>query len=387
MAGFGATAVTYGPARMGFGLFLPQFREAFGLGSGMAGLIAGGAFLAYLLTVLAAGPLTARHGARVPVLIGAALACTGMGLVAAAPSLPVLAAGVLIAGGSAGLAWTPFNNAAARHVDEAARPRALSIVSTGTTFGVAAAGALAFVAVATAFGWRLVWGLFAVAGLGMGIASAIWLRGATRGGGDGEPLGAWRSLLRRDILPLALAAFSFGLGAAVWFSFAVDAAARAGADLGGGTTGPLMFLAYGLGGGLGLATGWLVERCGIAWLIRVIFAAGVASALLIALIPQAALAALGSAMLQGAGVMTISALLSFWSAKLFPELPSLSFTAVLLAMALGGALGPMLAGSVLDAIGSRGVFLGTAALLTATGLWLGPRHVPSEGRGEEAVET
>ncbi|MCP1168461.1 MFS transporter, partial [Limimaricola sp. ASW11-118] len=90
MAGFGATAVTYGPARMGFGLFLPQFREAFGLGSGMAGLIAGGAFLAYLLTVLAAGPLTARHGARVPVLIGAALACTGMGLVAAAPSLPVL---------------------------------------------------------------------------------------------------------------------------------------------------------------------------------------------------------------------------------------------------------------------------------------------------------
>ncbi|WP_282026243.1 hypothetical protein [Limimaricola cinnabarinus] len=82
------------------------------------------------------------------------------------------------------------------------RLRALSIVSTGTTF--------------------------AVAGLGMGIASAIWLRGITRGERDGEPLGAWRSLLRWDILPPAFAAYSFGLGAAVWFSFAVDAAARAG---------------------------------------------------------------------------------------------------------------------------------------------------------------
>ncbi|WP_282026244.1 hypothetical protein [Limimaricola cinnabarinus] len=75
-----------------------------------------------------------------------------------------------------------------------------------------------------------------------------------------------------------------------------------------------MFLAYGLGGGLGLATGWVIERCGIAWLVRAIFASDVASVRLIALIPQAALAALGSGMLQGAGVMTISALLSFWRA-------------------------------------------------------------------------
>ncbi|MEJ7816116.1 MAG: hypothetical protein WKF53_13165 [Rubrobacter sp.] len=40
--GFAATTVAYGPARVGYGLFVPDFREAFGLSTGAAGLVGSG---------------------------------------------------------------------------------------------------------------------------------------------------------------------------------------------------------------------------------------------------------------------------------------------------------------------------------------------------------
>ena len=63
-AGFAATAVAFGPARMGFGLFLPAFREEFALSTSTAGMIASGGFLAFLLALLASAWLGRRHGER-----------------------------------------------------------------------------------------------------------------------------------------------------------------------------------------------------------------------------------------------------------------------------------------------------------------------------------
>jgi hypothetical protein len=42
LAGFVATAVAYGPARTGYGLFVPDFRGEFGLSTGAAGAIGSG---------------------------------------------------------------------------------------------------------------------------------------------------------------------------------------------------------------------------------------------------------------------------------------------------------------------------------------------------------
>jgi hypothetical protein len=52
-AGFAATAISYGPARMGFGLFVPQLREAFGL-SGAAMFLGAAALPLATLPVLRA---------------------------------------------------------------------------------------------------------------------------------------------------------------------------------------------------------------------------------------------------------------------------------------------------------------------------------------------
>ena len=53
-AGFAATAITYGPARMGFGLFLSEFRDDFALSTGLAGIMSSLGFLGMLIGLVVA---------------------------------------------------------------------------------------------------------------------------------------------------------------------------------------------------------------------------------------------------------------------------------------------------------------------------------------------
>lgn len=79
-----------------------------------------------------------------------------------------------------------------------------------------------------------------------------------------------------------------------------------------------------------------------------------------------------SADLQGIFVMMISAVPSLWSERLFPDLPSLGFTAALLITGAGIFMGPAIAGVASSAFGPVTMLLGTAALALATALVLRP---------------
>lgn len=83
---------------------------------------------------------------------------------------------------------------------------------------------------------------------------------------------------------------------------------------------------------------------------------------------------LASAALQGVFVMTVSAVLAFWSLRVFPFIPAVSFTAVLLMVAAGNAAGPALASLVATRMGMALTFsaAGGLSLLTAMAL---PRGV------------
>ena len=78
--------------------------------------------------------------------------------------------------------------------------------------------------------------------------------------------------------------------------------------------------------------------------------------------------------LQGVHVMMTSAVLAFWSERLFPDIPSLSFTAALLASAAGSILGPATAGTLSDTFDPATMFLATATLPVATACILRDRH-------------
>lgn len=360
-AGFVATAVAFGPARMGFGLFLPTFREAFALSTTMAGLVASLAFSAFLIALPLTAWLGGRVGQRVPIVAGALSAMIGFWVVASASDVGELALGIALAGASAGLCWAPFNDAAERVVPEADRPGALSAVSTGTTVGVAGAGALFLAVTLGSLDWRVPWVVFGVMAL---VAALMALYGVPGGrttpnpGTAGQP-----KLFRRNVISLYVVAMCFGASNSVYLSFAADHVV-AGGGLPGITeqsAAAVIFLGYGLCGLVGLATGRLEAWLGLNVLIATIFSAFTASLALVAIFPGVWSAVVVSAALHGGAVMTISAVLAFWSLRLFPGRGSTGFTIALIGVALASVIGSATAGLLADATSLATALLATSA--------------------------
>jgi len=106
---------------------------------------------------------------------------------------------------------------------------------------------------------------------------------------------------------------------------------------------------------------------GLGWLLRAIFAAAALSLALIALAPTSWTGVLISSGIHGAALMSVSAVFSFWSLRLFPGRGTLGFTAALVGVAAGSVLGPAIAGLLADSLGPRITFIiaGIPALLIA----------------------
>ena len=357
---------------MGFGLFLPAFRDDFALSTSLAGLIASGGFGSFLAALPIAAWLDHQLSARTPIVIGALCAAVGFLLVAAAQGPIALAAGVALAGASAGFCWSPFNDAAERIVPARARPSALSAVSTGTTLGVAAAGGLALAVTLGALPWRWAWSLFAAVAVLAALSAVYGVRtGRERSvvaKGEARP-----AFFRTDTAPLYVAAILFGATNAAYLAFAADRVVSAGGldGLPGEGAAAAIFISYGAFGLAGLGAGWAEARLGLARLLGLVFAAFAASMALVALAPGAWAGVVISAGLHGAGVMTISAILSFWSLSLFPGRGAAGFTAALIGAAAGSVAGPVALGALIDLAGAQMAFLiaavpaGLAAIVIA----------------------
>jgi len=360
---------------MGFGLFVPEFRSAFAMSTSDVGFVSSLGFLGFFIGLLAAQGLLDRLGPKVPVLSGLAAATSGMATVALAPSLTVLALGVFLAAASAGFAWTPFNDAVHRKIRDVDRPTALSEISTGTSVGIVLAGALALGTVFLNMDWRVCWTLFAVLAAFALFVNWTALRRVEKATDDGHDR-RWRSFRHRAAIAMFAVAFVYGTTSAIYISFAADRFSNSGGVAGvpAQATPGLVFVFYGLFGFSGLFAGRVKSRIGLPWLLRLLLAAGALSAAFVALLPDSWLGLIGSAGLQGVNVMMTSAVLAFWSERMFPALPSLSFTAALLATAAGSVVGPALAGLVSDAFGGGAMFLGTAALPAVAAVVLRSRH-------------
>ncbi len=368
LAGFSATAVTFGPARNGYGLFLPGIRDEFGLSTLVLGFMASGLYAGYLAALLAVGLLAVRTGPRLPVLAGLLSTGVGTALVALSPNPAVLAAGVVLAGTGAGWSWAPYNDAVGRAVPASSRDRVLSIISTGTTFGIAVTGLTALCAAAYGLPWRAAWFAFAAGSLAVATLNAALLPHVPANTAEKKTPG-WPGLgwfWRAASAPLFGVALSFGVVNAVYWSFAVDLIS--GADGSAPATGPLLYVALGAFGFSGLATGDAVARFGLRrTLAATLVSLGVAAGLL-GLAPGSLPAVAASAVLFGSGVMFMSALLSVWSSAVFRERPSTGFSAALLLFGVGSIAGSAVVGAAADRYGLGGIFLVVPALAISTAL-------------------
>jgi len=143
-------------ARYGYGLLLPDVRREYDLDP-VLGAIATASYVAYLAATALAGAFATRLGARRTAVMAGLLAAAGMLVVGVSRTATVFAAGILVAGASAGFAFAPFSDAA-RAVPAAARGRVLVAINCGAGYGVALAAPIAILAGAA---WRSAWLAFA----------------------------------------------------------------------------------------------------------------------------------------------------------------------------------------------------------------------------------
>ena len=374
--GFAATAISYGPGRMGFGLFVPDMKSDIGMTASTVGLVSSLGFLGFFLALLLAQAMLTRYGPKAPVVTGLLSATGGMALVAGATTVPLLAVGIFFAAASAGFAWSPFNDAVNRKIESIDRPAALSRISSGTSFGIVLAAAAAFAAQSAGVSWRVCWAAFAAASAAALVVNWVGLR-TVPPADHMVSLDEKRLLGARRAMPLYAVALALGLISAIYAAFAADHIKDTGPlpGLSAGIGPAALFLFYGFFGLAGLVTEKVRDQLGLLLLLRVLMLTGAMSFVAIVLWPNMWIALILSAGAQGTAVMMTSAILAFWSDRLFPGLPSMAFTAALLAYAAGSIIGPALAGMASDAFGANAMFVGVAVLPAMVALGLSDRLV------------
>ncbi len=378
LAGLSAIAVAYGFARYGYGLFVPVFREEFELSTKTVGLISSAGYAAYLLAMVSTGFLVGRMGPRLPVVTGMLCAAAGMLLIATAQSFLPLVVGVVLATSSAGFCLAPFSDAVAMVVEEERRGRVLSVVSTGTSFGLALAGPVVLLTATGGFGndsgWRYAWATFAVVALLVALWNARLLPGepyrqasAEAGAKDGTGVLCPGWFLRRGSAPLLGQAFSYGLITAFYYTFAVDLVRQSGF---GEAWGPILWSLVGVAGVTGVTAGDAVSRFGLGSCLVVCLGVLALSIGALGLTEGSWLLVVVCAMAFGASYLPIGALLVLWSANVFHESPATGLSVVLFSMALGSVVGPAVLGVVAGVFDLRVAFW-CAAALTVLSIVLG----------------
>ena len=362
LTGLLALIATYALGRQAFGLFVPRFRDEFGLSLDVLGYYASGAQAGYLIATVATGVATARYGPRVPVVTGCLLLTFGAATIATAPGPVWLAVGVIAAGTSAGGAWAPFSDAIAYKVPTEQTRRSLSLVNAGSPVGLVVASAVVLVAGAQ---WRFVWWAFAA--FGLIAAAASWRvlspHDGPRNRGHKRPRLSW--FLNPRSLRMLTVALGISITCGAYFAYAPVIVQDAGL---GAWSGPAMWACLGVAGatigafGGTIAINWGVRRPLAGMLVLIS-----ASLLLLRLWADSVALALSSAALFGIGFTTGFALLVMWSQHVYRDRPTTGFTLAIVFIAAGFIVGPSLFGVVAARAGSDValVALAVPALLVA----------------------
>ena len=353
LAGAAVVGVAFGMARYAYGLTLPDIRRDLGLSELVLGLVASATFAGYLVGLLLTGPLAARRGSRAPTTVGGACGALGAVIVTVAQSPWLLAVGAVLAGSAGGWVWAPYSDIVTRTVSSRDQPRALAIITTGTSGGLVALGGLAVLAALGS--WRLVWGGIAVAAV---TAALVNLRLVPRTRPAPRPDGrrGTASLVRPLRVAGAYSVVYFAV-IVIYFTYASDVLQRG--DLPAAAV-PALYVAVGVTGVVAVTTGAVAQRLGSSRVAALCLMTVAAALALLGLAGDSLAATAASACIFGLGYMTGSAVLAVWTAELVPDRAAAAFTACLVVGAVTSVAAPAVAGAVIPGLG-----LGTLLVLTA----------------------
>ncbi|RVG77998.1 MFS transporter [Sinorhizobium meliloti] len=160
----------------GFGMYLfPAMVEAvradIPFSYGTMGTISGFVQAGFMICALLAGFLTVRFGAM-PMILGSITLCAaGLGGLAIAPNITLMAVCLTLLGGCAAAIWVPMVEVAREHIPKEHQGKALGLMSSGTSYGVFVNSFL-LTNLLPGEGWRSLWvatcilvGLLALVGI------------------------------------------------------------------------------------------------------------------------------------------------------------------------------------------------------------------------------
>lgn len=354
-AGFLALVATYGIGRLAYGLFVPVFREEFGLSLDVIGLFASTAQAGYLVATVATGVLTVRYGPRLPVVSGGLLLAVGAAITATATGPVWLAAGLATAGASAGGTWGPFSDAVERQVPPSGAPRALAMVNAGSPVGLVVASVFVL---AAGDRWRLVWWAFAAVGLLAALAAWVVLAPGPLADSDRPRLRPGWFLDARSAR-LLLVAVGISVTSGAYFAHAPDTAQDGGLA---SWIGPAMWAVLGTAGAaVGVVAARIADRHGLRWPLASMLVLVGGSTLLLRVVPGSVTAALTSAAVFGVAFTTGFAFIVMWSQQVFRDEPTAGFSLVIVFVAVGFIIGPGLFGVLATGVGRPVALLTVAA--------------------------
>lgn len=341
-AGFSLIAVCYGFARFAFGLFLPQIEADLSLSSTLAGVISGGAFLGYCIAVVLSAHLTERVGARLVATSAAVVAGVGMLGIACSPSTSWLAASVMLAGSSAGLASPPMAAAVATVIRLDRQNAANTFINAGTSAGVVLSGPVALVMSGE---WRFAFTIFAAVACLVAISVALSVPSKTTASMGGIKR---RLLFNRDIRRLIAASFLTGACSTTLWTFGGQLVLlRLGwrsSDAG------LLWIAIGTSGIVGAGAGILIARLGVNAAHRIFLGAMATGILMVGSDNTTPALTLGGGALFGAAYIMLTGVYLVWGVTALQDRPATGLMVGFLTLAIGQTVGASAFGLLVSGI-------------------------------------
>ena len=359
-----AAAVAQGFGRFGYALLLPALNADLVHSYAVAGLLGTLNLTAYLAGTLLVSLTAGRLAPAASVRLGLLLTTAGLSVLAIAPSVPVLVAGMVVSGFGGAMIWVPAPGIAGSAVRVSRRGLAIGVTGSGVGVGVMASSGLTAVvhAVAGPGAWRPVYGIEAVLSALVAAAAWRWLRPRTAPVSGPVRISALRAV--PSWIGSTLSYGGYGLAIAIYMTFLV-AAYEEDAGFGTGHASAVFALA-----GVCITAGGVLlgrwsdsvgRRAAMTWAYL-----GMTAAILLVPVGAEPWAVLSAVVFGLAMSGTPAVLAAHLADFLDPRQFAAAFGAVTLVFGLAQLVGPQLGGWIADRTGSFSI-----AFLVAAGAALG----------------
>ncbi|WEX85752.1 MFS transporter [Sinorhizobium garamanticum] len=351
-------ASTYGFGVYLFPAMVESIRQEIPFSYGTMGAMSGLVQAGFMVCALMSGILTVRFGA-LPMMLGSIAVCAlALGGLALASNIYMMAALLVVLGGSAAAIWVPMVDVSQEVVPIEHRGKALGLMSSGTSYGVFINSLLLTNLLPTS-GWRSLWAATFVLVALLAIAGFIRLRGLGRRHVPGSQAGhsirtRWSGLPKGLAAAVLVMMFLNGLSCMpyqTYLSAFLESEAGYSAD-----TAAYVWRVIGVVGMVsGFAIGALADRITVRWGMIVTYLILASSCLLVlnATGGKASLLLYCAAITFGISFYAIFGLVPAYISHVFGAgAAALVFAFGNIALGVGGIVGNMLGGVLKESIGS-----------------------------------